>query len=279
MLAGVAVFSVMDAGLKALSSAYPPMEVAALRATASLPFLLVSLGWSNRWGELVRIANPAVYVLRAAIGVLMIGSFVFSVARQGLTDAYAVFMSAPLLVAILSRLVLGERVPARRLIAIVVGRVGVLIALKPRGGGFVSVAGLAAAVSALCYAANVMSIRLLGRADSNHALVFWNLVGMAILAALLASRDWAPVAIHDLWLVAVIGVTGAIAQHLLTTAFRLASPSTVAPFEYTALVWGMLIDYLAFARAPLPRVVLGALVVAAGGLYLIWDEHRRPARP
>jgi drug/metabolite transporter (DMT)-like permease len=274
MLAGVLLFSFMDAGLKALSATYSPLEVTALRALASLPFIVVSIAWTRRWRQL-RVSNPLVYAVRAAIGVLMVASFVFAVSRQGLADAYAVFMSAPLMVAALSRIVLKDPVPLRRWVAITVGLVGVLVALKPRGAGLVSVGGIAAMVSAICYAGNVLSIRWLGRYDSSHALVFWNLLGIAVLATGLASPSWMPIEPHHFGWLVVVGVTGALAQHLLTSAFQLAPPATVAPFEYTALVWGLALDDLIFSIAPLPNVLLGGAIVIGSGLFVIWDERRR----
>jgi drug/metabolite transporter (DMT)-like permease len=273
MLCGVVLFSFMDAGLKALSGAYPAMQVAALRAGASLPFLLLAIAWTRGWREL-RVNQLPIYVVRIVLGVIMIGSFIYSVSRQGLTDSYAVFMSAPLMVAVLCHFVLKETVPWRRWLVIVVGFSGVLIALKPRGGGLVSLGGLAAALSAVCYALSVVSIRALGRAESSRTLVFWNLVGILLIAGACALPNWQPIRAEHLWILAVIGLTGAIAQYCLTAAFQLAPPAIVAPFEYTALIWGLGLDFLLFDIRPVHTVLLGGAVVIASGLYLMWDERR-----
>jgi drug/metabolite transporter (DMT)-like permease len=276
MLIGVFVFSLMDAGLKRLSTAYPAIEVTTLRAAASLPFLVVWIAWTRSWHRL-RVHSPALYLVRVALGVTMLVTFVYSVSVQPLSDSYAVFMSAPLMVAALSRVVLGERVPGRRWFAIAVGLIGVVIALKPRGAGFVSAGGLAAAASAVCYALSVLSIRVLGRTDSNYAMVFWYVLVLALASAGLAAHGWQPVATGHYPLIAFIGATGALGQFLFTAAFRLAPPSTVAPFEYTALVWGLALDFGVFGLVPLPRVLVGGAVVVAAGVYLIWDEHRLAA--
>lgn len=273
MLIAVGFFSAMDAGLKHLSTGYPAMQIAALRSAASIPFLLASIAWARAWGRL-RIANPWLYVGRAAIGVLMLVSFIYSVSVQALTDCYAIFMSAPLMVAIVSRLVLGERIPVRRWIAIVVGLLGVVIALKPSAAHMISLGGLAAFVSAVCYAVGVLAIRMMSRTDSEHALVLWYMVIVCIASLALAAPDWQPVASSQWPWVAFIGLTGAVGQYLLTIAFRLAPASKVAPFEYTALLWGLLLDFFVFSISPLPRVLIGGTIVIVGGLFLIWDEHR-----
>jgi drug/metabolite transporter (DMT)-like permease len=274
----VFVFALMDASLKFLSTSYPPLEVTTLRAAASVPFLCAWIAWTRSFRQL-RVYNPALYVLRAALGILMLVLFIYSVSKQPLSDTYAVFMSAPLMVAALSRVVLGERVPLRRWLAIGTGLVGVIIALKPRGAGLVSAGGLAAAGAAVCYAVSILSIRLLGRTDSNQAMVFWYVLAVALASAGLAARGWQPVAPGHVPLIAWIGATGAIGQFLFTAAFRLAPPSTVAPFEYTALVYSLTLDYLVFGISPLPRVLVGGAIVIAAGVYVIWDEHRVAAEP
>ena len=273
MLLAVGFFSAMDAGLKRISTVYPSMEIAALRSLASLPFMLASIAWSGAWGRL-RIGSPLLYAGRAAIGILMLVSFIYSVSVQPLTDSYAIFMSAPLMVAILSRLALGERVPPGRWVAIVVGLLGVIIALKPGAAGFISLGGLAAAVSALCYAFGVLAIRLMSRTDSGHALVLWYMLLVSVGSSLLALPNWQPVASGHWLLIGFIGATGAAGQYLLTSAFRMAPASQVAPFEYTAMLWGLGLDYFVFGIAPVARVLVGGAIVIAGGLYLIWDEHR-----
>jgi drug/metabolite transporter (DMT)-like permease len=276
MLLAVGVFSAMDAGLKRLAASYSPLEVTALRATASVPFLLGSIAWSGAWGRL-SVASPLLYLGRAAIGLLMLMSFIYSVSVQPLTESYAIFMSAPLMVAICARLFFGEQVPPRRWFAIVVGLCGVVVALKPGANSLISLGGLAATVSAICYALGVIAIRLMSRTDSEHALVFWYMLLICVASLALAAPHWQPIASGDWPWIALVGATGALAQYLLTIAFRLAPASKIAPFEYTALLWGLGLDYFMFGTLPVPRVFVGGAIVIAGGLLLIWDEHRNSA--
>ena len=272
MLAGVFFFSVLDAGLKHLAGVYPPIQVMFLRAAASLPFLLGAVASTGAWKEL-RVHRPIYYVMRAALGIFVLWTFIYAVSVQSLSYTYAIYMSAPLLVAALAGPVLGERVPAARWAAIVVGLVGVVIALNPRGG-FVALGGIAAAASAACYAVNVMAVRLIGRTDSNYAVVFWHLVLVMLAAGALAWPSWRPVTLEHVPWIALCGLTGALGQYLFTAAFRLAPASTIAPFEYTAMLWGVALDWLVFATVPHLRVLVGAGVVIAAGLYVVIDEHR-----
>jgi drug/metabolite transporter (DMT)-like permease len=206
----------------------------------------------------------------------MIATFIYSVGRQGLTDAYAVFMSAPLLVALLSRLIFKEQISRLRWLCISVGLLGVLLALNPQGTQLFTAAGVAALGTAFFYAINVLSIRAIHPNDSGEAVVFWNIMGMAVMSTLIAIYDWQPVRVEDIPLILLVGTTGAVAQHFLTLAFRMAPASVVAPFEYTALLWGPLIDLTIFHHVPALMVLLGALVVTLAGIGLVIEDRLKP---
>ena len=277
MLSAVGVFAVMDWGLKSLSTEYPTMQVTAIRAGASLPFIIGSIAFADAWPNL-RVANPWIYVARSALGLLMLASFIYSVSLQPLSESYAEFMSAPLMVAMLSSLLLHEKIPPVRWAAILVGFFGVILALQPTLHGFASLGGLGALTSAACYAGGVLMIRVMSRTDSAHALVLWYMAIIFVAALLLALPHWKPISAHHWGVITVIGATGALAQHLVTSAFRRAPASVVAPFEYTALPWGLAIDWLMFGKLPVAHVLVGGVVVVLGGLSLIYDEHRRTSR-
>src|SRR2546421_85604 len=120
MIAAVAVFSGMDALLKLLSAHYPPMEVTVLRGAASLPFMLLPLLVTGRWSEL-RMRRFPMHLLRGLLGVVALGGFVYAVRVLSLANAYAVFLSAPLIVTALSVPLLKERADARNWGAILLG--------------------------------------------------------------------------------------------------------------------------------------------------------------
>jgi drug/metabolite transporter (DMT)-like permease len=273
MSAAVALFAFMDAALKTLAASYSPMQVAFLRATASLPFLLMVVAWSSGWRDL-RMHRWGLHLLRGLLSVGMLGGFVYAVTELSLANTYAVFLCAPLIVAALSVPLLGEQVSAARWVAICVGMVGVIVALRPGGDELVSLAGLAAAASAVCYALSVATIRVLSRTDSNQSMVFWFLTFSALGSGLFALADWRPFDLKDLWILGFIGLTGAAAQYCITVAFRLAAASIVAPFEYTALLWGIGLDWALWQVLPDGVVLAGGAIVIASGLYIIWDERR-----
>ena len=271
MLASVALFSLMDAGLKLLSAHYPPFQVAALRGLSSLPLVLAWALWTVGPRALLRV-RWSLHLLRGVLGIAMMASFVYALKRLPLSTAYSIFFVAPLLITALSVPILGEKVGPRRWSAIAVGLVGVLVVLRPTGEGMLTWAGLAVLVAAFGYAVSAITVRVLARTDPSQAITFWLLALMALGAGALALPGWVPLRAQDLWIVGGIGVAGAIGQYAITEAFRLAEASRVAPLEYSALVWGLLLDLTLWGVLPDAVTWIGAAIIIASGLYLIRRE-------
>ena len=273
MLVAVALFAFMDAMMKHLVAHYPPMQVASLRGFASLPFVLLPIALRSNWRRLVPV-RASLHLMRGVLGVAMLWSFVYSVRELSLADAYSIFLCAPLLVTALSVPLLGEHVDARRWVAIGAGLAGVLLMLRPSTGQWITLGGLAALASAVCDSVSVISVRVLTRTDTTESMVFWVMVLVALGAGALAIGSWVPVRPeHWPWL-AGLGLVGAGGQHLVTEAFRHSPASVVAPFEYTALLWGVALDLLVWNVLPGVVTLAGGAVVAGAGLYLIARERR-----
>jgi drug/metabolite transporter (DMT)-like permease len=180
MVAAVFVFSIMDSLMKRLSAHYGPLQSSCLRCIASWLFLLPPITWHKTWVSL-RPRNPPLHLFRAALGIGMLGSFVFAVHRLTLAKTYSLFLAAPLLMTVLSVPIHGDKVTVRRWLAIIVGLGGVLVILQPWGGGsFSMLAAAAAALAALCYSLSALTVRTLGRSNSSLSMVFWYLLLVAL---------------------------------------------------------------------------------------------------
>jgi drug/metabolite transporter (DMT)-like permease len=273
MLSAVFVFSIMDSSMKHLSTTYGAFEISCLRCVSSTVFLLVPIAITGSWRSL-RPSNAPLHLLRAVLGITMLGSFIYAVRRLSMAEAYAVFLCAPLMVTALSVPLLGDRVPGRRWLVIAAGLAGALIMLRPKSQGLVSLGAAAAAASACCYALSAVSVRSLGRTNTSAAMVMWFLVLVGVGSALLAAPNWRAVAPGDWGWIALIGISGALGQYWITDAFRSAPPSVVAPFEYSAIVWAFAIDWIFWSVLPNALVITGAAIVVGCGLAIIWDERR-----
>ena len=272
MLVSVALFALMDAGLKTLSAHYPPFQVATLRGLSSLPIVLAWALWTAGPMALLRVRWP-LHLLRGVLGIAMMASFVYALKRLPLSTAYSIFFVAPLLITALSVPILREHVGPRRWTAIAVGLLGVLVVLRPTGEGVLSMAGLAVLVAAAGYAVSAITVRVIARTDSTQAITFWLLALMALGAGALAFPNWVPLRAQDAWIIGGIGVAGALGQYTITEAFRLGEASLIAPLEYTALVWGVALDLALWGVLPDGITWIGAAIIIASGLYLIRREN------
>jgi drug/metabolite transporter (DMT)-like permease len=274
MIAAVFIFSIMDALMKRLSAHYAPLQIACLRSLASLVCLLPPIAWRRSWATL-RAAGPMLHAFRGLLGITMLTSFVFAVHRLTLAQTYSLFLAAPLLMTALSVPIHGERVSGRRWLAIACGMGGVLLILQPWGNGtFSMVAAGAAALATVCYSLSALTVRSLGRSNTSMSMVFWYLGLVGVGSGVLAIGEWRPVAPSDWQWLAGIGVSGALGQLWLTEAFRQAPPSVVGPFEYTAILWAFAIDRIFWSASPSAALVIGAAIVIASGIAVIFDERR-----
>ncbi len=271
MLTAVGTFAVMDGMLKMLAARYPATQVAGLRGLASMPFLLGLYAIRGNLNKL-RMHTPWLHLLRGVLGVVMMLTFVYAVARQSLTGVYAIFMIAPLLIVALAAILLRERVDAGRWFAVLLGLAGVWFMLQPTATDFKRGASIAAFGSAICYAFSALTARRLTRTDSSESMIFSFLLVVAVACLALAWPGWVEVQARDWLLLVGIGIFGAIAQHCITDAFRYASASTLAPMEYTALIYGLIIDWAVWSATPTTVVLLGGLLIVAAGLYVVRRE-------
>ncbi|HEY5799248.1 MAG TPA: DMT family transporter, partial [Burkholderiaceae bacterium] len=196
MVAAVGFFSVMDTCMKLLVEHYPALQVAALRAIVALPLVFAYVAWRRKIGTLLRV-RWGLHLLRGGISIAMLSLFAWGLRTLPLTEAYTLFFVAPLLITALSALVLKERVDTARWVAIAIGFAGVLVVLRPTGGGMLSLSGLAMIGAAVGYAVTAIAGRVLARTDSVESLVFWLMVMVACGAGALAAPNWIPVRSSD----------------------------------------------------------------------------------
>jgi drug/metabolite transporter (DMT)-like permease len=276
MLAACAAFACMDSLLKILSSSFSPAQVTALRGLTSLPLVCLYVLWR---GETRALVAPGLrwrlHLLRGVLTVLMLMLFTFGLKTLGLAEAYTLTFVAPLVITLLSVPLLGERVHARHWIAIAFGFTGVVVALRPEGGAFVSMGALAILGAAVCYAlANVLG-RLVSRTEPNATLIFWTTFGLALGGSLMAAPQWVPLRMEHAWLLAGLAVSGFLGQLAIAEAFRHGQAAAIAPFEYSALAWAIALDWLIWRTVPDAWTLGGGAIIIASGLYLARHEAPR----
>lgn len=280
-LGSVVVFVVMAALIKASAATIPPGQQVFFRSAFAVPVILI---WLVRRGELsvgLRVASPMGHVWRGLVGTAAMGFGFAGLGLLPLPEVTAIGYAAPLLTVIFAAMFLGEDVRLFRLSAVALGMVGVLIVLAPRlntvGEGLSAAQTLGAVVTligAVLAALAQIFIRKLVQGERTSAIVFWFSISAAGLSLVTLPFGWVWPDARTLALLVGAGLLGGLAQILLTSAYRYADASLVAPFEYASMLFALGIGYAVFHEVPAPTMLLGAGIVIAAGVLIIWRERR-----
>ncbi|WP_221181410.1 DMT family transporter [Histidinibacterium lentulum] len=273
MLAGMFLFALNDAMGKWLVASYGVGQVLLIRSLAAL-IVLAPFVWAFGPRRLFSLERPWLQALRVAFSTVEVFCFYLAVRDLPLADVMTWWLASPIYVAALSPLLLGERVGLWRWGAVIVGFLGVIIALGP-SGAVSPVATTAAIVGTMCFALMMITGRSL-RGTPDTALVFWQLIGAGVAGAIAAPIGWAPPKALDWVLLGLLGVVAMTAHLSVNRALKLADATLIAPLQYTLLIWAMILGYLFFGDVPRPTMLLGALLIVGSGLALSLYPRRAP---
>jgi drug/metabolite transporter (DMT)-like permease len=278
--ASVLVFIVMASLIKATSARIPPGEAVFFRSFFAIPVIVVWLAWRHDLAGGFRARDPLGHVWRGFVGTLAMGLGFAGLAFLPLPEVTAIGYAAPLLTVVFAAMFLGEPVRAFRISAVTVGLVGVLIVLSPRltlGGGMTEsqALGVVLALGGAVFAALAqVFVRKLVQTETTSAIVFWFSVTASALALATLPFGWVWPSPLDAALLVAAGLLGGIGQVLLTSAYRHADASLIAPFEYVSILFALAIGYWAFGEVPTLRMLGGAALVIAAGVLIIWRERQ-----
>jgi drug/metabolite transporter (DMT)-like permease len=262
-------FAIQDAGVKWLSAEIAVLQILFLRSLVGLVFLSASTSFSGEKISL-RVSRPWLVAARSGINILSWVLFFTSLKYLPLATAIALFFSFPIFLAVISVPLLGESVGIRRVLAIVVGFAGVLLITNPASG--LSTPALMMLGAALGWAFVASLTRILGETENTTTLLFYTLLGFAVLLAIPQYWLWRSIELEAYLMIFGIAFFGVIAQFAVTKAYAIASPSLIAPFEYTALIWSAILGYLVWNDIPDLYAIAGAFLIIASGIYIIHRE-------
>ncbi len=281
-LASVAVFTAMAALIKATADAVPPGQAVFFRSLFAVP---VILGWLIATRDLragLRTANPLGHFWRALVGTAAMGFGFAGLGLLPLPEVTAIGYAAPLLTVIFAAMFLGEEVRAFRIFTVALGMAGVLIILSPRmtaltGGTLDHAEALGAIVvlvGAVFAALAQVFVRRLVVEEKTSTIVFYFSLNAALLSLVTLPFGWVIPAAGDAAMLILAGLLGGLGQVLLTSSYRHADASVIAPFEYASMILSLAVGYFVFGEAPTAVVLIGAALVVAAGILIIWREHR-----
>jgi drug/metabolite transporter (DMT)-like permease len=274
MLAGIGIFSINDALGKWLVVDYSVGELLLIRSAAALVVMIPFL--RNAGIEaFVAAPRPALQVARIVVSAIEVALFFWAVSYLPLADASTFYLATPIYVTVLSAAVLAERTGWRRGLAVAVGFAGVVLALRPSPASF-TLPALIAVSGSLFFAVSLVMTRLL-RNTAQMVLISGQLVSTLIFGAVAAPFGWVTPTPVGLLLLVLFGVLSVVALACVNHALRLAPAGVVVPYQYTMIVWAIVLGYALFGDVPDVLMLAGAAIIVAAGLYIFFLEH--PAHP
>lgn len=272
MLFSMGSFSVMDSVAKALVVAdYSVMQILAIRGWIIIAALTLMLPRLGGLGAL-KTTQPYRHLIRVVVGFGAPYFFFSSLRVLGLADAVVIALGgATFLMTALSVPLFNEKVGRHRWGAVVIGFIGVLIAVQPSRGVF-QIEALYGVAAGATYAMLVLATRWLGPGEGTFKPVFYYNLGLAFFASFALPVVYETMPGGDLATLITMGVLAVGGQFGMTRALHIAPVSLLAPFEYSALIWAAALGYLFWGEVPANNVLLGAAIIVSCGLYLVHRE-------
>ncbi len=281
-ICSVAVFVVMGMCIKLASHAVTG-QIIFFRSFFALFPILAYLAWEGNLRAALHTQNLSGHIWRGTVGVTAMGFSFFALTRLPLPDAIALGYAMPLVAVVFGAVFLKETVRLYRWTAVAIGFVGVFVISWPKlvilgGHDGMSAAQAQGAIAALIGAAlaavAMILVRRLVHTERTSTIVLYfslisSVMGLSTLPFGWVQIGWA----ESGWLVGA-GVCGGIAQIFLTQSYRFAETQVIAPFEYVSIIFGTAISYLVFSEVPTIHTVVGAAIVIAAGMLIIYREHR-----
>jgi drug/metabolite transporter (DMT)-like permease len=283
-LVSAVLFALMSALIRYLGARYSIGEVVFFRSAFAIVPVVALYAWRGELAAAVRTESPFGQASRGALSIVGMFCNFGALARLPLIEANAISFTSPLIGVALAALVLKERVRIYRWTAVTVGFLGVLVVLAPHLSGDELTIAMASATSlggviyaiagSVTNAGTMIQTRHLTKSERTSSIVFYfslicALSGLATLPFWWTSPTWTELAV-----LAAIGFLGGMGHIFLTESYRYASASRVAPFDYTSMIWALVLGYTMFGEKPTVMIVLGSIIIASAGLFVIWREHQ-----
>jgi drug/metabolite transporter (DMT)-like permease len=276
MLLGMLMFALNDAMGKWLVANYGLGQVILIRSLAALVVLAPFL-WKAGLRSVLSVEQPWMQFARVALSTLEVFCFYYAVMYLPLADVMTYWLAAPIYVAAASPLLLGEKVGWRRWCAIAAGFIGVIITLEPSSAMF-TLPALISIVGSGAFAFMLLSGRSL-RNTPDKTLVFFQVAGAGLAGLAFAPFDWAPISSGvDLTLLGLLGIVAMAAHMLVNRALKISDAATVAPLQYTLLLWAVVFGWMFFGDVPRLGMLVGAGLIVASGLFIFFRERQLKAR-
>jgi drug/metabolite transporter (DMT)-like permease len=271
-LAAFGIFATHDVIIKFLGASYSPFQIVFFSVLFGFPMVTFLLMRDPHRGNL-RPVHPWWTALRTGAVVISAAAGFYAFSALPLAEVYAILFAAPLLITVLAIPILGERVGIRRALAVIVGLGGVLVVLQP-GTTELTPGHFAAIVAAFGGAITAVIMRKIGREERAVVLILYPMMANCVVMGLALPFVYQPMPGLHLLLLAVIAALALVATHLLIYAYRMATAATVAPMQYSQIIWATAFGFVLFDEGLSAATLIGTSIIVASGIYIVFREQR-----
>jgi drug/metabolite transporter (DMT)-like permease len=275
-LASFCAYACSDVSIKALGHGLNSFQVMFFSACCTLPFILVQIFVMDRKASL-RPVLPKLTGLRVVISLFGSGFVTYTFTHLPLAESYAIFFTMPLMITVLAWPLLGERIDPLRGMIIVVGFVGVLIALQPGSTQF-QLAHLTAICGAATGALNSLLLRKIGHRETSGVILLYPVLVQMVGSALIMPFVWQPLTLSDWYVGIQMGVLGTAGGLFIIAAYRSAPAIVVAPMQYSQIFWASILGFILWGERPSLTTALGIGVIISAGVALLFAAGRSQPR-
>ena len=276
-LSAFAIFAGHDVLVKTLGASYSSVQIVFFSVLFGFPTILFVLLNDKTEGTL-RPVHLGWTILRTCATVLTAGTVFYAFANLPLTQTYAILFATPLIITLLSVPILGEKVRLRRWMAVLVGLCGVMVVLQP--GETELTLGHFAAMTAACGSAlAAIIVRKIGQDERSVVLILYPMLANFLVMGSILPFVYRPMPIEHLGLLALIAVAAALAGYLIIFAYRSTEAVLIAPMQYSQIIWATGFGIVFFNERPTANVGIGAMIIIASGIYILWRESRGDTSP
>jgi drug/metabolite transporter (DMT)-like permease len=280
-VASTLAFTAMATLIKVATARYPIGELVFFRSCFAIIPVIVWVAWRGQLPSVFYTPRIGGHLIRSFAGAIAMACGFTALWLLPIADATAIGYASPLMTVIFAVILLGERVRFYRWSAVVVGLVGVLIILSeyvgPEASGVTkasTIGAMVAVAGAVTGALAATQVRALVRNESAATIVVYFSIFTSLFALLSLPFGWVMPDADDAVVIVVAGICGGLGQVFLTQSYRYGDASLIAPFDYTSMIWALIVSLLVFDAWPTPTTLVGTAIVVGAGLFVIFREHR-----
>jgi drug/metabolite transporter (DMT)-like permease len=273
MIGGLALYALSDAFIKQLMGSYSVPQTTFLRAFTRLVPLSFAVLMQGGVKKIFATQHPGRHLARLSVNLAYTYSFMYAFSVASLTTIYTLSYTSSFFMILLSALILKENIGKEKWIAVGIGMLGVLVAIRP-GSSVFEAAGLIVLLGTFLGSLNKIFMRKLAATEHSLSIAIYPNLTMILVTFPFLLSKWQPISWHDWGFFAIVGVITATGQYAIAQSLRFAQGSTLAPTDYSSLFWVLMLDFFWWQKTPDLFTILGASIIVGSNLFILYRSRK-----